>query len=83
MRHESINPSKPLDIGDHPGPGFRTPSPKFVFELLDLPLFDSQTLSDVPHNAYHDARTLRAYVPVEERPWPRGSGPPGVDEGNA
>ena len=57
------------------GPGYRTASPKFVFELLDLPLFDSQTLSDVPHNAQHDARALRAYVLAEERPWPGTAGP--------
>jgi len=57
------------------GPGFRTPSPKFVFELLDLPLFDSETLSDVPHNAQSDARALRAYVLAEERPWPGTLGP--------
>ena len=57
------------------GPGFRTPLPKFVFELLDLPLFHSETLSDVPHNAQHDARALKAYVLAEERPWPGASGP--------
>ena len=57
------------------GPGFRTPSPKFVFELLDLPLFDSETLSDVPHNAQYDARALRAYVLAEERPWSGAAGP--------
>ena len=37
------------------GPGWRMPSPRLRFELLDLPLFDSDMLSDVPHNAYHDA----------------------------
>jgi len=58
------------------GPGFRTPSPRFVFELLDLPMFDSETLSAFPHNAENDARALRDYVLAEESPWPRGSGPP-------
>ena len=57
------------------GPGFRMPSPTFVFELLDLPMFDSATLSDMPHNAQSDARALRDYVLAEESPWPRGSGP--------
>jgi hypothetical protein len=49
------------------GPGWRMPSPRLRFELLDLPLFDSEMLSDVPHNAYHDAIALRAYVLAEER----------------
>ena len=57
------------------GPGYRTALPKFVFELLDLPLFHSESLSDVPHNCQHDARALRAYVLAEERPWPEGSDP--------
>jgi hypothetical protein len=51
------------------GPGFRTPSPKFVFELCDLPLFHSETLSDVPHNAQYDARALRTYV-LSQEGWP-------------
>lgn len=57
------------------GPGYRTPSPRFVFELLDLPLFDSETLSEVPHNSHFDARAFRDYVLDEERPWPKGAGP--------
>jgi hypothetical protein len=44
------------------GPGWRLPSPRLAFELLDLPLFDSETASEVPHNACHDAIALRAYV---------------------
>ena len=44
------------------GPGWRLPSPRLTFELLDLPLFDSETASEVPHNACHDAVALRAYV---------------------
>ncbi len=51
------------------GPGYRVPSPRFVFELLDLPLFDSAALSHVPHNACHDATALRNYVLAQERPW--------------
>jgi hypothetical protein len=53
------------------GPGWRMPSPRFRFDLLDLPLFDSASLSEVPHNACHDATALRAYVLAEERPWPK------------
>jgi len=48
------------------GPGWRMPSPRLRFELLDLPLFDSETLSDVPHNARHDAIALRAYILAQE-----------------
>ena len=44
------------------GPGWRLPSPRLIFELLDLPLFNSETASEVPHNACHDAVALRAYV---------------------
>jgi hypothetical protein len=53
------------------GPGWRMPSPRLRFELLDLPLFDSEALSKVPHNARHDAVALRAYVLAEEQPWPK------------
>jgi hypothetical protein len=49
------------------GPGFRLASPRLVFELLDLPLFDSETLSDVPHNARHDATALRTYLLAQQR----------------
>jgi hypothetical protein len=51
------------------GPGWRLPSTTLRFELLDLPLFDSQALSETPHNAYQDARALRAYVLDQERDW--------------
>lgn len=44
------------------GPGHRLATPTLVFELLDLPLFDSETTSAVPHNACYDARALRDYV---------------------
>jgi hypothetical protein len=49
------------------GPGWRMTSPRLRFDLLDLPLFDSEALSKVPHNAYHDAVALRTYVLSEER----------------
>jgi hypothetical protein len=62
-----IHPDWPEDIAHMAllmvtGSGWRMPSPRLRFELLDLPLFDSETLSDLPHNAYHDAIALRAYV---------------------
>jgi len=48
------------------GPGWRMPSPRLGFELLDLPLFDSEALSDTPHNARSDAIALRTYVLAQE-----------------
>lgn len=48
------------------GPGARIPADRIVFELLDLPLFNSETASQVPHNACHDAAALRDYVRAEE-----------------
>ena len=77
------NDAEPVVIADWPediahlallmitGPGSRIPLPQFRFELLDLPLFDSASLSAVPHNACHDARALRDYVLAEEKPWPK------------
>ncbi len=71
--------SEPVVVADWPediahmallmvtGPGWRMPSPRLRFDLLDLPLFDSETLSEVPHNACHDAMALRAYILAEER----------------
>jgi hypothetical protein len=44
------------------GPGRRLAMPRLRFELLDLPLFDSAALSEVPHNARYDAIALRDYV---------------------
>ena len=49
------------------GPGWRMNSPQLNIELLDVPLFDSASLSDVPHNACYDAKALRAYVLAQER----------------
>jgi hypothetical protein len=45
------------------------PLPRLSFELLDLPLFDSATLSEVPHNACYDAMALRAYILAAEQPF--------------
>ena len=42
--------------------GHRLATPTIVFELRDLPLFDAETKSAVPHNACHDAAALRDYV---------------------
>jgi hypothetical protein len=76
------NDAEPVVIADWPediahlallmitGPGSRIPLPQFRFELLDLPLFDSEALSDVPDNACHDAMALRAYILAQEKPWP-------------
>jgi hypothetical protein len=47
------------------GPGRRTPSPRLIFELLYLPLFDSESLSNLPHNARSDAIALRDYVTAQ------------------
>jgi len=44
------------------GKGWRMPSPRMMFELLDLPLFDSEQLSGCPHNARFDAMALRDYA---------------------
>jgi hypothetical protein len=44
------------------GPGFRLASPRMMFELLDLPMFDSSLLSETPHNARSDAIAFRNYV---------------------
>lgn len=44
------------------GPGQRLAMPRLRFELLDLPLFNSEALSEVPHNARCDAIAFRDYV---------------------
>ncbi len=66
--------SDPLVVADWPediahlallmvtGPGSRLATPTLMFELLDLPLFDAETKSAVPHNARNDAEALREYV---------------------
>jgi hypothetical protein len=48
------------------GPGERLAMPRLTFELLDLPLFNSETLSQIPHNARSDAIALRDYVLEQE-----------------
>jgi hypothetical protein len=50
------------------GPGYRMPLPRLLFELLDVPLFDSAASSEVPHNALYDAFALRDYVLADWRP---------------
>jgi hypothetical protein len=81
----------PVIIGDWPediaqlmlmmmtGPGWRMPSDQISIELLDLPLFDSEAMSKVPHNAMYDAMALRDYVLSQERP-PSASADPEEDE---
>lgn len=49
------------------GPGRRLAMPRLRFELLDLPLFNSEELSEVPHNARCDAIAFRDYVLELER----------------
>lgn len=43
-------------------PGRRHPIDRIRFELCDALGFDSHALSAVPHNAYHDAVALRAFI---------------------
>jgi hypothetical protein len=83
--------SRPVIIGDWPediaqlmlmmmtGPGWRMPSERISIELLDLPLFDSEAMSQVPHNALYDAMALRDYLQAQERP-PSAPTDPGDDE---
>ena len=44
------------------GPGRMVPLPPLTFRLVTLPGFSTAANSDVPHNALHDARSLRAHV---------------------
>ena len=48
------------------GPGYRMASPRMIFELLDVPMFDSSLSSETPHNARSDAIAFRNYVLTEE-----------------
>jgi hypothetical protein len=43
-------------------PGRMVPVPPIVFRLLTLPGFSTAANSIVPHNALHDARSLRDHV---------------------
>lgn len=45
-----------------PGPGLIVPVPPLRFRLLSLPGFSTAANSAVPHNALHDARSLREHV---------------------
>jgi hypothetical protein len=49
------------------GPGQRLAMPRLRFELLDLPLFNSEELSALAHNARSDAIALRDYVLEQEQ----------------
>lgn len=44
------------------GPGRMVPLPPVTFRLLALPGFSTAANSAVPHNALHDARSLRDHV---------------------
>jgi hypothetical protein len=41
------------------GPGLMVPVPPLTFRLVPLPGFSPAANSEVPHNALHDARSLR------------------------
>ena len=47
-------------------PGHRHAIDRIRFELCDAFGFDSAALSKVPHNAYHDAVALRAFLLARE-----------------
>lgn len=47
-------------------PGKRLPLDRITFRMIDPIGFDAAALSEVPHNAYHDARALRAYLLKQE-----------------
>jgi hypothetical protein len=44
------------------GPGEMVPVPTIAFQLVPMHGFSTAANSDVPHNALHDARALRAHV---------------------
>ena len=44
------------------GPGRMVPMPRLSFTLASLPGFSTAANSAVPHNALHDARSLRDHV---------------------
>jgi len=78
MAHYLRNDPAPLLFADWPedialaaraliaGPGRRLPIDRMIFELCDAFGFDAQTLSRVPHNAYHDAVALRDFILARE-----------------
>ena len=43
------------------GPGLMVPVPPLTFRLIPLPGFSTAANSAVPHNALHDARSLREH----------------------
>jgi hypothetical protein len=48
-------------------PGQRVALDRISFRMMDPLGFDAAALSEVPHNAYHDAAALRDYVLAQER----------------
>ena len=44
------------------GPGTMVPVPPLTFRLVPLPGFSTAANSAVPHNALHDARSLRDHL---------------------
>ena len=73
------NDEDPLLIADWPediahaamlmvvAPGRRLAIDRITFRMIDPIGFDAALLSAVPHNAYHDALALRAFVLEHER----------------
>jgi len=74
LTHYLAHDAAPLLVADWPediaqfsmllltGPGTMVPVPPLSFELLTLPGFSTAANSAVPHNALHDARSLRDHV---------------------
>ena len=74
LAHYLAGDAAPLLVADWPediaqfsmllltGPGTMVPVPPLSFELLTLPGFSTAANSAVPHNALHDARSLRDHV---------------------
>ena len=74
LAHYLAHDAAPLLVADWPediaqfsmllltGPGTMVPVPPLSFELLTLPGFSTAANSAVPHNALHDARSLRDHV---------------------
>ena len=74
LAHYLAGDAAPLLVADWPediaqfsmllltGPGTMVPVPPLSFELLTLSGFSTAANSAVPHNALHDARSLRDHV---------------------
>lgn len=48
------------------GAGLMVPVPPLTFQLIPLPNYSVAENSEVPHNALHDARALRAHIGLLE-----------------